>query len=84
MRVAIRGNYRGIEYEVPANDDGRWRFVLRRRTRRRGSTLRVLPSPGLATPEMAVRAAKAAIDEFLGTPSDSGLPRTLAQPVSPT
>jgi hypothetical protein len=84
MRIAVRGSYNGIEFEIPANNDGRWTFVLRWGKRGRGQPqLRALPRPEFATPELAVNAARSAIDDFLTRmPPGSRRARAQAQSLS--
>ena len=62
------GQYRGVAFSIPPNDDGVWHYKIHP-TRSRRSTALGQPSPppvhGFTTRDAAVAAAKQAIDAWL-------------------
>jgi hypothetical protein len=58
--------YRGVTIIIPPNDDGKWRWGIYVKTRRSGRRPVGARRHEYSTKDEAIRAAMAAIDEFLG------------------
>jgi hypothetical protein len=69
MTTAMRGNHQGIEFIIPANDDGCWRFLIPKDRRLHKLPSASAPSAGFATAALAVSAPRAAIDARLASPA---------------
>jgi hypothetical protein len=69
--MSIRGTHRGIAYEIPANDDGAWRWVTYTQDSKGAiASLNVFPRPVFKTSGEAIEAAKTAIDKMLDNVSE--------------
>lgn len=70
--MRITGEYRGVMYSIPPNNDGIWHYRVHPR-RDKLLSMRGLPqaapSSGYRTRDAAVTAAKKAIDAWLARPS---------------
>ncbi|MFL5239906.1 MAG: hypothetical protein ACJ8EL_20390 [Rhizomicrobium sp.] len=72
FHMRVTGEYRGIEYSIPHNDDGIWHFqvhpkrnkLLAMRGRPQGTA-----ADGYRSREAAIEAARKAIDAWLERPS---------------
>jgi hypothetical protein len=84
--MRILGEYRGVMFSIPRNDDGVWHYAIHPKLGRRATLLGPLHRSGpqgLPTREQAIAAAKQAIDVWLRTPSPvqpAPVEQSLAQP----
>ena len=71
--MRILGEYRGVMFSIPRNDDGIWHYAIHPKRDRR-TTVHGMPAgsgpEGLASRQEAIAAAKRAIDAWLGAASE--------------
>jgi len=70
--MRLTGEYKGVMYSIPPNNDGVWHYRIHPR-RDKLLAMRGIPQPapsaGYCTYDSAVAAAKKAIDAWLARPS---------------
>ncbi|HEY1962381.1 MAG TPA: hypothetical protein VGG69_08185 [Rhizomicrobium sp.] len=79
--MRILGEYRGVMFSIPRNDDGIWHYSIHPKRDRRTSMFGMPPGSGpegVPSRQEAIAAAKRAIDAWLAVPDAAG--GTPAQP----
>ena len=80
--MRILGEYRGVMFSIPRNDDGVWHYAIHPRRDRRTSVYGMPPGSGpegLPSRQEAIAAAKRAIDAWLGASSETADQRSQKQ-----